>query len=81
VLNDELLIHRSWTPASLVPVPSAALIEDDVARDPHMLSCRVEDAICLGAVRLPDEDAGMAAVIELLELGEVLGEGEAAERA
>jgi hypothetical protein len=81
VLDDEILVHRSWTPSFLVLVPPAALVEDDIARDPHKLSCRVEDAIRLGAIRVPDEDAGMAAVIELLNLSEILGEGEATERA
>jgi hypothetical protein len=81
VLDDEILIHQSWTPSFLVPVAPTVLVEDDVARDPHMLSCRVEDAISLGAVRVPDEDTGMAAVVELLKLSEILGEGEATERA
>jgi hypothetical protein len=81
VLDDEILIHRSWTPSFLVPIAPAVLVEDDIARDPHMLSCRVEDVISLGTVRIPDEDTGMAVVIELLKLSEILGEGEATEHA
>jgi hypothetical protein len=79
VLDNEILVHQSWTPSFLVPVPPVALVEDDIARDPHTLRCRVEDAISLSPVHVPDEDAGMAAVVELLKLSEILGEGEATE--
>ena len=39
------------------------LVEDDVVRHAHALGCRIEDAICLGAVCIPDEDAGMTPII------------------
>ena len=67
--------------ASLDPVPPATLVEDDVARDAHALRLGVEDAVRLGAISLADEDAGAAVIIELLELRQILGVGDVAERA
>jgi hypothetical protein len=40
---------------------------------------RVEDPVWLGSLRVADEDAGLAVVIQLAELAQVLGVGDAAE--
>lgn len=45
------------------------LFEHDVAADVNPLSCRVVDAICLGARLVADEDGPLAAVIQLLQIG------------
>jgi hypothetical protein len=54
------------------------LIEDDVAANLHPLHHRVEDLVCLGSLCVADEDTGLATVIQLVELAQVLGVGDAA---
>lgn len=52
-----------------------ALVENHIVSHLHVLRRRVEDAVRHGTVRVADEDARAAAIIDLLELFEVLDKG------
>jgi hypothetical protein len=79
VLDSEVVVRRSRAVVHrLVPRPSSAFVEHNIARGAHTLCLRVEDAVGFRALGVADEHSRSAPVVELADVAKLLGEREAA---
>ena len=64
VLDDEGAGEASRFPhARTALVPSRLLVEHDITRDKHLVSAWVVEPVCLGTLRIAQEDHGCAPVL------------------